>query len=69
MNCFKYLHENGSSTICINTATCANLDCLKYALEHGCPWDPKTVQEAKRMNKNGTHNDYFKYLQEHGLLE
>ncbi len=39
-----------------------HLDCLKYAHEHGCPWDPTTTRAA-------AHNGYLeclKYAHENG---
>jgi hypothetical protein len=35
---------------------------LRYALEHGCPWDEHTCAEAAR----GGHLDVLEYAREHG---
>ncbi len=43
-----FVHQNGSdlSDCCKAAATTGSLPCLRYAHEHGCPWDEETVKAA-----------------------
>jgi hypothetical protein len=51
------------------TCSCAaengHLECLKYAHEHGCPWNENTCLNAA---ENG-HLECLKYAREHGCPE
>ena len=49
-------------TACQTAAKNGQLECLKHAHEHGCPWDEKTCESAA---KNG-HLECLKYAREHG---
>ena len=53
--------ENGCDT-CFYAASNGHLECLKYAHEHGCPWDEKTCMDAA----DGGHLDCLKYAHENG---
>ena len=47
---------------CEEAASNGHLECLKYAHEHGCPWDENTCYNAA---KNG-HLECLKYACAHG---
>ena len=49
-------------TACQTAAKNGQLECLKHAHEHGCPWDEKTCESAA---KNG-HLECLKYARERG---
>ena len=53
--------ENGCDT-CANAAENGHLECLKYAHEHGCPWDEWTCESAAEKG----HLECLKYACAHG---
>ena len=53
--------ENGCDT-CFYAASNGHLECLKYAHEHGCPWDEYTCSFAAGYG----HLECLKYAHEHG---
>jgi hypothetical protein len=52
LECLKYLHsELGFPLNEITSLYCVgNLSCLKYVIEHGCPWHPKFMLYAYKHN-------------------
>ena len=53
--------ENGCDT-CANAAENGHLECLKYAHEHGCPWNEETCSFAAMHG----HLECLKYARERG---
>ena len=54
--------ENGCDT-CFYAASNGHLECLKYAHEHGCPWDELTCRGAAEKG----HLECLKYACAHGF--
>ena len=49
------LHKNGCSWneyTCLNAAWKGNLDCLKYAIENGCPYDKQQYMNVAKKHKH-----------------
>ena len=65
-DCCRHIEEFKVSGIWNNTTLFAarngHLDCLKYAHENECPWDPKTTLRASMYG----HLDCLKYAHENG---
>ncbi|KAL5239970.1 hypothetical protein ACI65C_007380 [Semiaphis heraclei] len=66
LECLKFFHKRGlpwNPLTCVAAILGDNTDCLKYALDNGCPMDtPEVIQAAAFMGKLFT----IKYLYEHG---
>jgi hypothetical protein len=62
LDCLMFLHNikcKWDSDTCF-FASCSGVDCLKYAIENGCPYDKRNcIYKAKQNN----HMDIVKYLQ------
>ena len=46
----KYAHERVSLDGTCRMPPDGHLECLKYAHEHGCPWDEVTCEMPPRMD-------------------
>jgi hypothetical protein len=61
----QYAHENGAALSDdaimsgLESAT-ISFDCFKYAVEHGCPWDP---ERALQLATSHSHDDIVEWIQ------